>query len=240
MCLQSGAAAVIRIGIADDQELLREGLALILDKQPDMTVVGQAGDGVEAIALARELHPDVIVMDVRMPRLTGVDATRRIIAEHPGTRILVLTMFDLDEYVYAALRAGASGFLLKDSPRASIIAAVRSVVTGDVLLAPEVTRRLIANHGRDGAASTLPHPGIDSLTDRERQVLTEVARGRSNREIATRLHIGEATVKTHVARLLAKLGQRDRVHLVVLAYETGIAQPGAQPPTSAPIAGARY
>ena len=224
---------MIRIGIADDQELLREGLALILNKQPDMTVVGHASDGAEAITLAREQHPDVIVMDVRMPRLTGVDATRRIISEYPSTRILVLTMFDLDEYVYAALRAGASGFLLKDSPRASIIAAIRSVVTGDVLLAPEVTRRLIMHHARPDPP-TLPHPGIDALTDRERQVLGELARGRSNGEIATRLHIGEATVKTHVARLLAKLGQRDRVQLVVLAYETGIAQPGArrQPPSS--------
>jgi DNA-binding NarL/FixJ family response regulator len=223
---------VIRIGIADDQELLREGLALILDAQPDMTVVGHASDGVEAIALAREQHPDVIVMDVRMPRLTGVDATRRITVEHPGTRILVLTMFDLDEYVYAALRAGASGFLLKDSPRASLIAAVRSVVTGDVLLAPEVTRRLIAQYAKPDTTPTIPHPGIRMLTDRERQVLSELARGHSNGEIAARLHIGEATVKTHVARLLAKLGQRDRLQLVVLAYETGIAQPGAPSPDS--------
>jgi DNA-binding NarL/FixJ family response regulator len=222
---------VIRIGIADDQELLREGLALILDAQPDMTVVGQASDGVEAIALAREQHPDVIVMDVQMPRLTGVDATRRIIVEHPGTRILVLTMFDLDEYVYAALRAGASGFLLKDSPRASIIAAVRAVVTGDVLLAPEVTTRLIAQYVKPDTAPTIPHPGVRVLTDRERQVLSELARGHSNGEIAARLHIGEATVKTHVARLLAKLGQRDRLQLVVFAYETGITQPGAHQPS---------
>jgi DNA-binding NarL/FixJ family response regulator len=223
---------VIRIGIADDQELLREGLALILDAQPDMTVVGHASDGVEAISMAREQRPDLIVMDVRMPRLTGVDATRRIIAEHPGTRILVLTMFDLDEYVYAALRAGASGFLLKDAPRSSIIAAVRSVISGDVLLAPEVTRKLIAQHMAPGTAATSAYPGLGSLTQRERQVLTELARGNSNSEIASRLAIGEATVKTHIARLLTKLGQRDRVQLVVLAYETGIAQPGATSSTT--------
>jgi DNA-binding NarL/FixJ family response regulator len=222
---------MIRVGIADDQELLREGLALILDAQPDMTVVGHASDGVEAISLAREYRPDVIVMDVRMPRLTGVDATRRIVADNLGTRVLVLTMFDLDEYVYAALRAGASGFLLKDSPRASIIAAVRSVVTGDVLLAPEVTRRLIAHYAETGVDATTEHPALDALTERERQVLVELARGRSNAEIAAQLGIGEATVKTHVARLLAKLGQRDRVQLVVFAYETGVVTPGGQPPT---------
>lgn len=218
---------MIRIGVADDQELLREGLSLILDAQPDMTVVGHASDGVEAIALAREQRPDVIVMDVRMPRLTGVDATRRICADHPEVRVLVLTMFDLDEYVYAALRAGASGFLLKDSPRASIIAAVRSVVSGDVLLSSEVTKRLIAQHAGTPGTSTQPYPAIDGLTERERQVLSQLVRGHSNGEIAQRLGIGDATVKTHVARLLAKLGQRDRVQLVVFAYETGIAQPGA-------------
>jgi DNA-binding NarL/FixJ family response regulator len=222
---------MIRVGIADDQELLREGLALILDAQPDMTVVGHASDGVEAIGLAREHRPDVIVMDVRMPRLSGVDATRRIVADDLGTRVLVLTMFDLDEYVYAALSAGASGFLLKDSPRASIIAAVRSVVAGDVLLAPEVTRRLI-EHYADAGAHTSRSPALETLTERERHVLTELARGLSNVEIAAQLHIGEATVKTHIARLLAKLGQRDRVQLVVLAYETGIVIPGAQPPTN--------
>ena len=223
---------MIRIGIADDQELFREGLALILDAQPDMTVVGHASDGADAIMMAREHCPDIILMDVRMPRLTGVDATRRIIAEHPATRILVLTMFDLDEYVYAALRAGASGFLLKDSPRASIIAAVRSVVSGDVLLAPEVTKRLIAQHTEPDAAPPSAHPGLRTLTNRERQVLTELARGNSNGEIAARLGIGEATVKTHIARVLAKLGQRDRVQLVVLAYETGIIHPGATSTTN--------
>jgi DNA-binding NarL/FixJ family response regulator len=222
---------MIRVGIADDQELLREGLALILDAQPDMTVVGHASDGVEAIGLAREQRPDVIVMDVRMPRLTGVDATRRIVADRLGTRVLVLTMFDFDEYVYAALRAGASGFLLKDSPRASIIAAVRSVFAGDVLLAPEITRRLIERFAVASPATTDP-PALSTLTERERQVLTELARGLSNAEIGAQLGIGDATVKTHVARLLAKLGQRDRVQLVVLAYETGIVTPGAQPPTN--------
>ncbi len=220
---------VIRIGIADDQELLREGLALILDAQPDMTVIGHAGDGAEAITMARAQQPDLIVMDVRMPRLNGVEATRRIIVEHSATKILVLTMFDLDEYVYAALRAGASGFLLKDSPRASIIAAVRSIVAGDVLLAPEVTRRLIAQHAQPRSSPGIIHPGLSTLTNRERQVLTALAGGNSNGEIATRLGIGEATVKTHIARLLTKLGQRDRVQLVVLAYETGIVRPAAPP-----------
>ncbi len=222
---------MIRVGIADDQELLREGLALILNAQPDMTVVGHAADGAEAITMSRAQQPDVIVMDVRMPRLNGVEATRRIIAEHPATRILVLTMFDLDEYVYAALRAGASGFLLKDAPRSSIIAALRSIVAGDVLLAPEVTKRLIAQHAQPHSASGRIHPGLSTLTNRERQVLIELAGGKSNGEIATRLGIGEATVKTHIARLLTKLGQRDRLQLVVLAYETGVVRPGAPPPT---------
>ena len=215
---------MIRVGIADDQELLREGLALILDAQPDLTVVGHACDGAEAIRLARTEHPDVMVMDIRMPGLTGVDATRRITAEGLDTKVLVLTMFDLDEYVFAALRAGASGFLLKDSPRASIIAAVRSVHSGDVLLAPEVTRRLVERF--TDVAPTHGHPALDGITDRERQVLVQIARGMSNPEIGARLGIGEATVKTHVARLLSKLGQRDRVQLVVFAYERGVVSVG--------------
>ncbi|WP_426561533.1 response regulator [Angustibacter sp. McL0619] len=221
---------MIRICIADDQELLREGLALILDAQPDMEVVAHASDGVEAIAIAREYRPDVLIMDIRMPRLTGVDATRRIVADKLNTRVLVLTMFDLDEYVYAALRAGASGFLLKDSPRASIIAAVRSVVAGDVLLAPEVTRRLIELYSTAGDLDVAPPGALQGLTDREREVLTHLATGQSNLEIADRLGIGEATVKTHVSRLLAKLGQRDRVQLVVCAYETGVVRPGGPTP----------
>jgi DNA-binding NarL/FixJ family response regulator len=215
---------MIRVGIADDQELLREGLALILDAQPDITVVGHACDGADAVRLAREAHPDVIVMDIRMPGLTGVDATRRIVAEGLDTKILVLTMFDLDEYVFAALRAGASGFLLKDSPRAAIIAAVRSVHSGDVLLASEVTKRLIERF--TDPAPTRGGPALQGITDRERQVLVHVARGMSNPEIGARLGIGEATVKTHVARLLSKLGQRDRVQLVVLAYESGVVTVG--------------
>jgi DNA-binding NarL/FixJ family response regulator len=217
---------MIRVGIADDQELLREGLALIISAQTDLEVVGQAGDGVEAIQLARDVHPDVLLMDVRMPLLTGVDATRRIVAEGLPTKVLVLTMFDLDEYVYGALRAGASGFLLKDAPRASLVQAVRSVVAGDTLLAPEVTRRLFERF--TGAPSAIPteHPALDGVTHREEEVLMAVAQGRSNAQIAAHLNIGEATVKTHVARLLAKLGQRDRVQLVVFAYETGLVRAG--------------
>jgi DNA-binding NarL/FixJ family response regulator len=217
---------MIRVGIADDQELLREGLALIIGAQPDLQVVGQAGDGVQAIQLARDVRPDVLLMDVQMPLLTGVAATRRIVGEGLPTKVLVLTMFDLDEYVYGALRAGASGFLLKDAPRASLIQAVRSVVAGDTLLAPEVTRRLVEQFV-GGTAASPPRPSsLDTVTPREEEVLLAVAQGRSNAQIATRLNIGEATVKTHVARLLAKLGQRDRVQLVVFAYEAGLVRPG--------------
>lgn len=219
---------MIRVGIADDQELLREGLALIIDAQHDLTVVGHASDGVQAIQLARDKKPDILLMDLRMPRLTGVDATRRITAEGLSTKILVLTMFDLDHYVYAALQAGASGFLLKDAPRAALVQAIRSVVAGDTLLAPEVTRRQLQHCGTVAA----PRPAsidaaLDALTNRERQVLSSLAHGRSNHEIASALEIGEATVKTHVARLLTKLGQRDRVQLVVFAYENGVVRPGS-------------
>jgi DNA-binding NarL/FixJ family response regulator len=216
---------MIRVGIADDQELLREGIALIISAQKDLQVVGQAGDGVQAIQLARDVQPDVLLMDVQMPLLTGVDATRRIVAEGLPTKVLILTMFDLDEYVYGALRAGASGFLLKDAPRASLVQAVRSV--GDTLLAPEVTRRLL-EHFTGGPTALPPRPSaLDVVTRREEEVLLAVAQGRSNAQIAAHLNIGEATVKTHVARLLAKLGQRDRVQLVVFAYETGLVRPGS-------------
>jgi DNA-binding NarL/FixJ family response regulator len=217
---------VIRVGIADDQELLREGIALIIGAQEDLEVVGQAADGVQAIQLARDVQPDVLLMDIQMPLLTGVDATRRILAEGLPTKVLILTMFDLDEYVYGALRAGASGFLLKDAPRASLVQAVRSVVAGDTLLAPEVTRRLLEQYTVEPTAFTARHPALDAVTHREQEVLLAVAQGRSNAQIAAHLNIGEATVKTHVARLLAKLGQHDRVQLVVFAYETGIVRAG--------------
>lgn len=217
---------MIRVGLADDQELLREGLALIIDAQDDLTVVGHASDGVEAIQLARDSRPDVMLMDLRMPRMTGVDAIRRITTEALQTKILVLTMFDLDEYVYAALQAGASGFLLKDLPRAALVQAIRAVVAGDTLLAPEVTRRLLEHYGTAAERNSAHEAVLGGLTHREREVLAAVARGRSNHEIARELHIGVATIKTHVARLLAKLGQRDRVQLVVFAYENGVTTVG--------------
>jgi DNA-binding NarL/FixJ family response regulator len=219
---------VIRVGIADDQELLREGLALIINAQDDLTVVGHANDGVQAIQLAREKTPDVLLMDLRMPRLTGVDATRRIAAEGLSTRVLILTMFDLDHYVYAALQAGASGFLLKDAPRAALVQAIRSVVAGDTLLAPEVTRRLLQHYGTITThRPTTIDDALETLTNREKQVLGSLAQGHSNAEIASALEIAETTVKTHVARLLTKLGQRDRVQLVVFAYENGVVRPGS-------------
>ena len=217
---------MIRVGIADDQELLREGIALIIGAQEDLQVVGQAADGVQAIQLARDVQPDVLLMDIQMPLLTGVDATRRILAEGLPTKVLILTMFDLDEYVYGALRAGASGFLLKDAPRASLVQAVRSVVAGDTLLAPEVTRRLLEQYTVEPTAFPARHPALDAVTHREQEVLLAVAQGRSNAQIAVHLNIGEATVKTHVARLLAKLGQHDRVQLVVFAYEAGLVRAG--------------
>ena len=218
---------MIRVGIADDQELLREGISLIIGAQEDLEVVGHAQDGVQAIQLARDVQPDVLLMDVQMPLLSGVDATRRIVAEGLPTKVLILTMFDLDEYVYGALRAGASGFLLKDAPRASLVQAVRSVVAGDTLLAPEVTRRLLEQFTGEPLAFSTRHPALDTVTRREEEVLLAVAQGRSNAQIAAHLHIGEATVKTHVARLLAKLGQRDRVQLVVFAYESGLVRAGS-------------
>lgn len=218
----------IRVVLVDDQELVRTGFQMVLDSRPDMRVVGQAGDGAQALRLLETVAADVVVMDVRMPRMDGVAATRRIRATAGGPRVLMLTTFDLDEYVYAALRAGASGFLLKDAPSSALLSAIRSVHSGDAVVAPSATRRLL-----DRFADRLPggeeedrHGSLDSLTPREREVLVLMARGDSNTEIAGRLYVSETTVKTHVRRILTKLDLRDRVQSVVLAYEVGLIEPG--------------
>jgi DNA-binding NarL/FixJ family response regulator len=214
--------------IADDQALLRGSFRVLLDLTPDLTVVGEAGNGAEAVALARDTQPDVVLMDVRMPQMDGIEATRLIAGapRTPHTRVLILTTFDLDEYVYAALRAGASGFLLKDVRPDDLVAAIRVVAGGDALLAPAVTRRLIAEFAArpERRPRTAGPPGV---TEREREVLLLVARGLSNTEIADRLRLSLATVKTHVSRLLTKLGARDRAQLVIVAYETGLVLPEA-------------
>jgi DNA-binding NarL/FixJ family response regulator len=212
--------------VADDQELVRAGLLTILGRQPDLEVVGEAGDGLQAVAAVRRLRPDVVLMDIRMPHLDGLEALRRIMAEgEPAPRVIVLTTFDLDEYVFAALRAGASGFLLKGTPTEQLLTAVRAVAEGDALIDPSVTRRLIEEFARRPAAA--PPPALDELTARERDVLDLVARGLSNVEIAERLVVSAATVKTHVAHILMKLGVRDRVQAVILLYESGAITPGA-------------
>ena len=217
---------MIRIVIADDQELVREGLRMMLDAETDLTVVGEAGDGREALAAARTHDPDVLLMDVRMPELDGIEATRRLVDSGAGTRILMLTTFDLDEYVYRAMKAGASGFLLKDARREQLTAAVRTVAAGEALLAPSVTRRLIEDYcKRPPPTAGLPD-AVAELSGRERDVLPLVARGLSNAEIAGRLYLSEATVKSHVARILSKLRLRDRVQVVVFAYESGVVRPG--------------
>ena len=220
---------MIRVLVADDQTLVRAGFRVLVESAPDLEVVGEAGDGVEAVELAGQQLPDVVLMDIRMPRLDGLEATRRIVAldqaEH--VRVLVLTTFDLDEYVYAALRAGASGFLLKDTPPADLLAAIRVVAAGDALLAPGITRRLIAEFARRPDPTQVAPAALEALTDREREVLGLVARGLSNAEIAQRLVVSAATSKTYVSRLLAKLGARDRAQLVAIAYETGLVTPGA-------------
>ncbi len=222
-------ASPIRVLVADDQELVRTGFRLILETEDDITVVGQAADGVEAVDLARRHRPDVVLMDVRMPTLDGIEATARLVgpdASPPApVRVLMLTTFDMDDYVYAALRNGASGFLLKDTPPEDLVRAIRVVAAGDALLAPSVTRRLIEDVSRTRAQPVVP-PGMATLTDREREVLGLVARGLSNAEIAGALVLGETTVKTHVGRVLTKLGLRDRVQAVVLAYESGLVTPG--------------
>ena len=216
-----------RVLIADDQALVRTGFRMILDAEPDIEVVGEAENGSEAVTLARSLQPDVVLMDIRMPEMDGIEATRQVVAPGDGAapRVLMLTTFDLDEYVYDALRAGASGFLLKDVPAEQLAAGVRMVAAGDALLAPSITRRLIEEFAAAPAAAA-PPPGLDELTPRELEVFKLVARGLSNAEIAEQLIVGETTVKTHVTRLLMKLGLRDRVQAVVLAYEFGVVMPG--------------
>jgi DNA-binding NarL/FixJ family response regulator len=212
----------ISIILVDDQELVRTGFRMVLEAQPDMTVVGEAADGLEAVELAQQHRADVMVMDVRMPQLDGVEATRRICAAGDLPRILMLTTFDLDEYAFAGLAAGASGFLLKDTPPQELLFAIRAVHAGDSVVAPSTTRRLIDRFAPLLPAGDSPPSGLTKLTEREREVLLLVAGGLSNAEIATRLFLSDATVKTHVGRILTKLGLRDRVQAVVLAYETGL------------------
>lgn len=216
---------MIRVLIADDQPLVRDGLAAIIGADPELELVGQAENGREAARLARELGPDVVVMDIRMPELDGIEATRAILRA-PGVRprILILTTYDVDAYVYEALRAGASGFLLKDAPRHQLLSAIRTIAAGETLLAPAVTRRLVERHLRRPEASA--SDALDELTPREREILALVGGGLSNREIAEDLRVGESTVKTHIGRVFEKLGVRDRAQAVVLAYETGLVEPG--------------
>jgi DNA-binding NarL/FixJ family response regulator len=214
--------------IADDQALVRVGLRKILESEPDTTIAGEAGDGEDAVESARRLRPDVVLMDIRMPVLDGIEATRRIVAAQPSTRVLILTTFGLDGYVYDALRAGASGFMLKDAPPEEIAGAVRIVASGEALLAPAVTRSVIEEFARQRpAVAPQPPAAVAGLTPREREVLHQLARGLSNPEICERLVISEATAKTHVAHILQKLQLRDRVQVVIYAYEAGLVAPGS-------------
>ncbi|WP_262320378.1 response regulator [Acidiferrimicrobium sp. IK] len=223
-------AAPLRVLLVDDQALLRSGLRMVLEEQPDLVIVGEAADGRAALDETARLRPDVVLMDVRMPVMDGIEATRRIVEDHSASKVLILTTFDLDEYAFTALRYGASGFLLKDVPPAELAGAIRAVASGDAVVAPSVTRRLL-----DAFADRLPDlrsapPGraadaLSALTDREREILVEVASGLSNQEIAARLFVAEATVKTHLGRILAKLGLRDRVQAVVFAYQIGLVRP---------------
>ncbi|MFI8194586.1 response regulator [Streptomyces sp. NPDC085946] len=220
--------------IADDQPLQRFGFRMLLESQDDMTVLGEAANGSEAVRMTAELHPDVVLMDVRMPGLDGIEATRRIVAAGDRTRVLILTTFDLDEYAYSGLRAGASGFLVKDAQPEELLSGVRAVATGDAVVAPGLTRRLLdayAHHLPPGPREDAPamnpvtDPRLAVLTDREREILTVIGQGWTNTEIATRLHLAESTVKTHVSRILAKTGSRDRVQAVILAYDTKLVKP---------------
>jgi DNA-binding NarL/FixJ family response regulator len=215
----------IRVLLADDEPLLRMAFTMVLDAQPDLTPVGEAGDGAEAVRLALRLRPDVVLMDVRMPGTDGIEATARIARECPGTRVLILTTFDLDEYAFAGLKAGASGFLLKNALPEELLAAVRAVAAGDAVVSPRVTRRLLDTFAHRLPAGREADPRLARLTAREREVLTEVGRGLSNPEIARTLHLAEATVKTHLFRILAKLELRDRVQAVVYAHRNGLADP---------------
>ncbi|QFQ99122.1 response regulator transcription factor [Streptomyces phaeolivaceus] len=219
-------SSAIRVLIADDQQMVRQGFSVLLNTQPDIDVVGQAVHGLDAIDKVGALAPDVVLMDIRMPELGGIEATRRITTEHPHIRVLVLTTFDLDEYVYEALRAGASGFLLKDASADQLAEAVRVVAAGDALLAPGITRRLIAEFSRLGTTPRAPLKArVGDLTERETEVLSLIAQGLSNAEIAQRLVVAEQTVKTHVGRILVKLGLRDRTQAAVFAYESGLVRP---------------
>ena len=215
-----------RVVVADDQALVRAGLKMVLEAEPDIEVVGEAADGNEVLEVARRVAPDVVLMDIRMPGLDGLEASRRLLAGADPPKVLVLTTFDEEEYLYEALRAGTSGFLLKVSPPEQLIGAIRTVADGNALIDPTVTRRVIEAFGRRATASP-PPASYEELTAREREVLVLLARGRSNAEIADELIVGDATVKTHVARVLMKLGLRDRVQAVVFAYEHGIVTPGA-------------
>jgi len=214
----------LRVLLADDHGLVRAGLARLIDSEADMSVVAEAGTGREAVDQARRTAPDVALLDIRMPVMDGIEATRRIVAA-TGTRVVILTVFDLDDYVYAALQAGASGFLLKDAPPEQMLTALRVAAAGEALIAPSITRRLLSEFARLGGAARSV-PGIDALTDREREVLVHMAAGLTNAEIAGAMYLGEATVKTHVGRVLAKLHARDRVQAVIAAYEAGLVTPG--------------
>jgi DNA-binding NarL/FixJ family response regulator len=217
---------VINVLIADDQQLVRAGFTMILEAEEDIEVIGEASDGKEAVAEVRRLRPDVVLMDIRMPEQDGIEATRQLVDGPASPKILILTTFDLDEYVYDALRAGASGFLLKDTPPEQLVQAIRIVAEGESLLSPSVTKRVIEEYVAKKRPAVPKPRGLDELTAREAEVLTLVARGLSNAEIARELWVSETTVKTHVARVLMKLGLRDRVQVVVLAYEHGVVEPG--------------
>jgi DNA-binding NarL/FixJ family response regulator len=218
----------VRVLLADDQALVRGGLRKIVETEPDMTVVAEAADGLQAVDAARASRPDVAVLDIRMPRMDGIEAARRITEAHSEVRVLMLTTFGLDDYVFAALRAGASGFMLKDAPPEELVDAIRTVAEGEALLAPAVTRAVIEEFARHAPTTHAPAPELDELTAREREVLLLLCRGRSNHEIAADLVVSEATAKTHVARVLMKLGVRDRVQAVIFAYEAGLVAPGAR------------